>query len=32
MTAMEMLNHMLFHGAYHRGAVGLDDWKIQGSV
>ena len=25
MTAMEMLNHMLFHGAYHRGAVG---WMI----
>lgn len=25
MTAMEMLNHMLFHGAYHRGAV---DWMI----
>lgn len=25
MSAMEMLNHLLFHGAYHRGAVG---WLI----
>ncbi len=25
MTAMDMLNHMLFHGTYHRGAVG---WLI----
>lgn len=25
MTAIEMLNHMLFHGTYHRGAVG---WLI----
>lgn len=25
MTAAEMLNHMLFHGTYHRGAVG---WLI----
>lgn len=25
MTATDMLNHMLFHGAYHRGAVG---WLI----
>lgn len=22
MTAIDMLNHMLFHGTYHRGAVG----------
>ncbi|MDU3074942.1 MAG: DinB family protein [Mixta calida] len=25
MTAMDMLNHMFFHGTYHRGAVG---WLI----
>lgn len=25
MTAIEMLNHMLFHGTYHRGAIG---WLI----
>lgn len=25
MTAVDMLNHMLFHGTYHRGAVG---WLI----
>lgn len=25
MTAIDMLNHMLFHGTYHRGAVG---WLI----
>lgn len=25
MAAMDMLNHMLFHGTYHRGAVG---WLI----
>lgn len=22
MKAMDMLNHVLFHGSYHRGAVG----------
>ena len=22
MKALDMLNHMLFHGTYHRGAVG----------
>lgn len=25
MTAIDMLNHMLFHGTYHRGAIG---WLI----
>ncbi|MBS0847565.1 DinB family protein [Citrobacter sp. JGM124] len=25
MTAIDMLNHVLFHGAYHRGAIG---WLI----